>query len=117
MVRILRRKFIITAMLAISILLLVLLAVINIGNFAVNHRRANQVLDNLIESEGLYTPPEEAPARFDQGPPPGPWPHVPARPTADDMLGARYFFVRFDAEGTITAGTVNGTAIRFTVKL
>lgn len=103
MIRILRRKFIITAMLAISILLLVLLAVINIGNFAVNNRRNNQVLDNLIESEGLYTPPEEASVQFYQEPPPGPWPQVPALPTADDMLGARYFFVRFDTEGNITS--------------
>lgn len=103
MIRILRRKFIITAMLAITILLLVLLAVINIGNFTLNSQRANQVLDNLVESEGLYTPPKEAPIRFYQKPPPGPWPKVPALPTADDMLGARYFFVRFDIDGSITS--------------
>lgn len=105
MIRILRRKFIITAMLAISILLLILLAVINIGNFAVNSRRTNQMLDNLIESEGLYTPPEEAAVQFRHGGKPieGPWPQIPAPPTVDDMLGARYFFARFDTNGSITS--------------
>ena len=103
MIRILRRKFMITAMLAISILLLVLLAVINIGNFAANNRRTNQVLDNLIASEGLYSPPEESAVRRYPKPPPGPWHPVPALPTADDMLGARYFFARFDTEGNITS--------------
>ena len=53
MIQILRRRFIITAMLAISVLLLVLLGVINTGNIIVNNQRINQVLNNLIESEGL----------------------------------------------------------------
>lgn len=60
MIQILQRRFIITAMLAISVLLLVLLGVINTGNIIVNNQRTNQVMNNLIESEGLYTPPEEA---------------------------------------------------------
>lgn len=100
MIQILRRRFIITAMLAISVLLLVLLGVINTGNIIVNNQRTNQVLNNLIESEGLYTPPEEAMVQF------SPtedatrtWPQIPASPTTDDMLGARYFFVRFNTKG------------------
>ena len=64
MIQILRRRFIITAMLAISVLLLVLLGVINTGNIIVNNQQINQVLNNLIESEGLYTPPEEAMVQF-----------------------------------------------------
>ena len=52
MIQILRRRFIITAMLAISVLLLVLLGVINTGNIIVNNQRTNQVLNNLIESYG-----------------------------------------------------------------
>ena len=50
MIQILRRRFIITAMLAISVLLLVLLGVINTGNIIVNNQRTNQVMNNLIES-------------------------------------------------------------------
>ena len=45
MIQILRRRFIITAMLAISVLLLVLLGVINTGNIIVNNQQINQVLD------------------------------------------------------------------------
>ncbi|MDE7000334.1 MAG: HAMP domain-containing histidine kinase [Lachnospiraceae bacterium] len=108
MIQILRRRFIITAMLAISVLLLVLLGVINTGNIIVNNQQINQVLNNLIESEGLYTPPEEAMVQF------SPtedstrtWPQIPASPTTDDMLGARYFFVRFDIDGEITSADIS----------
>ena len=108
MIQILRRRFIITAMLAISVLLLVLLGVINTGNIIVNNQQINQVLNNLIESEGLYTPPEEAMVQF------SPtedatrtWPQIPASPTTDDMLGARYFFVRFDTDGEITSADIS----------
>lgn len=104
MIQMLRRRFVITAMLAISVLLLVLLGVINIGNIAANNRRTNQVLNKLMESEGRYTPPEETMVQFP--PSNGPvrtWPKIPASPTADEMLGARYFSVHFDKNGEITS--------------
>jgi hypothetical protein len=35
------------------------------------------------------------------------WPQIPAPPTTDDMLGARYFFVRFDTDGEITSADIS----------
>lgn len=104
MIQTLRRRFVITAMLAITVLLLVLLGVINIGNIVVNKWRTSQVLNNLIESEGLYTPPEEAMVQFSPTEEPmRTWPQIPETPTADEMLGARYFFARFDLNGEISS--------------
>lgn len=108
MIQMLRRRFIITAMLAISVLLLVLLGVVNIGNIIVNNQQTSHVLANLIESEGLYTPPEEAMVQFSHTKEPaGTWPQISDAPSADDMLGARYFFVRFGTSGEITAVDTN----------
>lgn len=104
MIQILRQRFVITAMLAVSALLLVLLGVINIGNIVVNNQEISQVLNNLIESEGLYTPQEEAMVQFAPTEEPvRTWPQILESPTADDMLSARYFSVRFDTSGKITS--------------
>lgn len=108
MIQILRRQFIITAMVAITVLLLVLFGVINIGNIIVNNQRTGHVLNDLIKSEGLYTPPEEAMVQFSHTEEfAGPWPQISEMPSADDMLGARYFFVRFDTNGEITSADTN----------
>lgn len=108
MIQMLRRRFIITAMLAISVLLLVLLGVVNIGNIIVNNQQTSHVLANLIESEGVYTPPEEAMVQFSHTEESArTWPQISEIPSADDMLGARYFFVRFDTNGEITSVDTN----------
>lgn len=57
-----------------------------------------QVLLQLAESEGLYTPPSKP-----QDDPP----HGPTAPTPDDMMGARYFYVRFDADGAVVQTNVS----------
>lgn len=103
MIRVLRRRFVVSAMAAISVLLTVLLGVINIGNLIAGEQRTEQVLDMLSEGEGMYSPPENEPRHFSpdgkkRGLPPG-----QTAPTPDEMLGARYFFVRFDAAGEIVS--------------
>lgn len=85
-------------MAAISVLLLVLVGAINLVNFSISARRVEQVLSQLVESEGLYTPPN-----MQQGNSP----HAPNAPTPDDMMGARYFFVRFDADGVVVQTNVS----------
>ena len=86
------------SMTAISVLLLVLVGAINLANFTISARRVEQVLSQLVESEGLYTPPS-----IQQDDPP----HGPNAPTPDDMMGARYFFVRFDADGAVLQTNVS----------
>lgn len=57
MTKVLQRRFVIASMAAISVLLLVLVGAINLVNFSITARRVEQVLSQLVESEGLYTPP------------------------------------------------------------
>ena len=82
MTKVLQRRFVIASMAAISVLLLVLVGAINLVNFSITARRVEQVLSQLVESEGLYTPPN-----MQQGNSP----HASNAPTPDDMMGARYF--------------------------
>ena len=98
MTKVLQRRFVIASMAAISVLLLVLVGAINLVNFSITARRVEQVLSQLVESEGLYTPPN-----MQQGNSP----HAPNAPTPDDMMGARYFFVRFDGDGAIVQTNVS----------
>lgn len=98
MTKVLQRRFVIASMAAISVLLLVLVGAINLVNFSITARRVEQVLSQLVESEGLYTPPN-----MQQGNSP----HAPNAPTPDDMMGARYFFVRFDADGAAVQTNVS----------
>lgn len=98
MTKVLQRRFVIASMAAISVLLLVLVGAINLVNFSITARRVEQVLSQLVESEGLYTPPN-----MQQGNSP----HASNAPTPDDMMGARYFFVRFDADGATVQTNVS----------
>lgn len=106
MLKLLRRRFVFTAMTAISFLLLILLGFINIGNICINQQRINRIIDKLVASEGLYTPPQH-PNPSEQPLPEPDWPGFSMLPTEDDIMGARYFFVRFDNDGNIIAVNVN----------
>ncbi|MGI6029341.1 MAG: sensor histidine kinase [Candidatus Heteroscillospira sp.] len=99
MTKTLQKRFVFTAMIAISVLLLFLVSAINIANYVFVNREVDEVLSQLVESEGLYTPPSIPPKKT---------PHqFPGAPTPDDIMGARYFFVRFDASGAIIHTNVN----------
>lgn len=50
MTKILQKKFVVTAMTAISVLLCFLLGLINLVTFMIDDRRINDVLDILIRS-------------------------------------------------------------------
>lgn len=93
MTKTLQKRFVITAMAAISVLLLVLVGTINIANYWIASQQIEEILLELVESEGLYTPPIAQ--QKEERPP------FPSAPTPDDMMGARYFFVRFDSNGQI----------------
>lgn len=103
MIRVLRRRFVISAMAAISVLLIVLLGVINFGNLISGELRTEQMLDMLSEGEGMYSPPEIEPRRFFPDGKKRTAPPEQKAPTPDEMLGARYFFVRFDSCGEIVS--------------
>ena len=92
----LQKRFVRTAMAAISILLVILLSAVNIANIIIVNQRAENVMSILTAGRGSYDPsshrqPNDTESRFP----------LFRRPTPDDMMGARYFYVRFDSEGNI----------------
>lgn len=96
MTKTLQKRFVFTAMAAVSILLVILLSAVNIANIIIVNQRADRVMSILTAGRGSYDPKldrhSENPERQFS---------VFRRPTPDDMMGARYFYVRFDSAGTI----------------
>lgn len=97
----LQRKFVLTAMSAVTVLLIILLGAINGLNFRQNGRQTDRLLEILAqEAAGPPRPVPEA----------SPFPGMPKKQpgdffsppvTEDHAMAARYFFVRFDREGRI----------------
>lgn len=112
MIASLKRKFIVSAMIAVTVLLLALLGVVNAGNAWVNSRETARLLENLIQMEGLRPP------AFPDGaaPPSPPWGEAPSKkpagtweegrgfmmdtPMDNDRLAAVYFTARV-VDGTV----------------
>jgi len=96
MTKTLQKHFVRTAMAAITILLVFLLSAVNIANIIIVNQQAEKVMSVLTAGRGSYDPsshrqPKDAERQF---------PFF-RRPTPDDMMGARYFYVRFDSAGNI----------------
>lgn len=107
MQKILQKKFVITAMAAVSVLLLILLGAINGLNFWQNERQTDRLLGMLLQETA--GDPRMAPGNQ-------PFPVIPKREpenffsppvTEDNAMAARCFFVWFDSEGSITETDVS----------
>lgn len=96
MIRSIQKRFIVTAMAAITVLLIVLLGGINIVNYVMTQRQTGYILDTLVDSRGAYDPPGAPVFQDDRANK-----LRPDAPRPDDMLGARYFIVFFDADGEV----------------
>ena len=96
MTKTLQKRFVYTAMVAISVLLVILLGAVNVTNIVLVNRQADKVMSVLTAGRGTYDPTTHRQPQ-DSGP------GLPffRRPTPDDMMGARYFYVHFDPEGSI----------------
>lgn len=94
MIKILQRKFIVTAMTAISVLLILLLGTINIINIRAVGRQIDARLEMISQTEGdphnILTPPEDAPPR-EHG----------MKNDYDTFMSSNFFIVRFDKNGDI----------------
>lgn len=96
MTKTLQIRFVYTAMVAISVLLIILLGAVNVTNIVLVNQQAEKVMSVLTAGRGSYDPAtHRQPQDTGSGLP------FFRRPTPDDMMGARYFFVRFDSEGNI----------------
>lgn len=83
-----RRKFVVTAMAGVTLLLLVLLGGINGVNLWLNSRDTDMLLNALADGEGTIRPERGGPGFF--GPP----------LDGDDAMSAVFFIVRLDADGS-----------------
>lgn len=96
MIKTLQKKFVVTAMIAVSVLLIALLGALNIGNAIISSRQTDALLSSLLTSEIPHSPEplQSKPGKhrdnlFD---PPL---------TEDSRLSARYFMVMLDTQGEI----------------
>lgn len=103
MIRALQKKFVLTSMTAITILLLVLLGGINISNLVVTNRTTKETLSALMQQEQMRShsdsgsAPQTAPA-----PPEGQGDPLDGRPSQDDVMSSNYFVVCLDSSGNAT---------------
>lgn len=99
----LQKKFVMTAMAAISVLLLILLGTINGLNFWQNERQSDRLMDMLCQQIAGAPPSEPGMLPFpDMQGKRGPRDFFSPPVTEDHAMAARYFCVWFDREGTIT---------------
>jgi hypothetical protein len=97
MMRSLRNKFVFFAMAAVTVLLLVLLLAINGMAYFIFERQSDAVLENLVESDGMFM---QSPFRKDRMP-------VPVPPEMDIMRSARFFIVELDEYGSAMFANVD----------
>ena len=98
MIRTLQKKFIVTAMIAVTVLLLVLLGAINAVNAVSASRESDQLLELVAAQEGFGPAPRERPAGLAD---PGRQGLFQRTPNEDDRLSAPSFSVRFTAAGEL----------------
>jgi len=106
MIKALQKKFVFTAMLAVSILLLILLGTINILNIVMVRTETNKTLAMISEADG----------NFDRiQPPPNPTPpsdfRIKPKDERDKFLSSNFFIVRLNASGQIVFTDVSRTSL------
>lgn len=100
MIEMLQRKFVLTAMTAVSVLLLVLLGAINLINGWSVNRQTDKTLAMLSEREGIL-PPQRA---LEEKEPKD----LLSPPFNEDMaMSARYFIIRLDSKGSVVYTDLN----------
>lgn len=93
MIRTLQKRFVYTAMLAVTVLLLVLLGALNLMNYITGQDQAEHMLEMLVERE-THAAPLDVPQRGEK--------NFWNRPIDEDTaMSARYFVVRWDGNGTV----------------
>lgn len=96
MIKTLKRKFIFTAMTAITILLLVLIGAINIINMNINNSQSERMMERIIDMEGMAREPHPVPDK------PNPDSVFPFPPISEDnAMAARFFTVTLNEQGEI----------------
>ena len=105
MIPTLQKKFVLTAMAAITVLLLCLLGAINIANLIITEKQIQRTLYVVAENAGKA----EDVLPLPENPPPKPSIQAPKN-EYDTIMSANFFVVQFDANGTVLAVDVNRTS-------
>lgn len=101
MIKELRRKFVLTAMLAVSILLLLLLGAINVLNYNSMNEDTDKTLQMVSNYEGDANNLEQRPEQGEDNPPPERF-GMEGKNDYDAFLSSNFFVVRFDGNGEVT---------------
>ena len=101
MVKELQRKFVRTTMLVVTILLIVFLVAINIGNYLLSRRDNLSELDRIF-SRYVVQVPDLAAGGTGPGEPRAEGPQMPGRPEIDEGNPGLYFAARVNGEGVVT---------------
>lgn len=98
MVKTLKRKFVISSMIAITTLIVLLLGAVNIGNIIIKKRNVERTLSVITNNAG--SPP---PMRNDESDAPLPPPTGFSREKNDydTFMSSNFFFVKYDSEGNV----------------
>lgn len=105
MIRTLQKKFVVTAMTAITFLILLLLGAINIANIVIVGNEIERTLQVVSENEGgagnQMPKPDAAP--------PGPFSNAPKN-DYDTFMSSNFFVVRFDQSGSVVYVDISRTS-------
>lgn len=106
MMKALQKKFVFTAMIAVSILLFILLGIINIVNIAMVRTETDKTLTMISEADGnfdhIQPPPNSAPP-FDF--------RIKPKDERDKFLSSNFFIVRLNGNGQIVFTDVSRTSL------
>lgn len=105
MIRVLQKKFVFTAMIAVSILILILLGTINVVNIIMVRNETNQTLSMISEADGNFdhiqpTPSSVPPFDF----------RIEPKDERDKFLSSNFFVVRLNGNGQIIFTDVSRTS-------
>lgn len=106
MIKALQKRFVVTAMAAVSVLLLLLLGTINIVNITIVRNETDKTLTIISEAEGDF-------GRVPMPPTPAPPPDFRVEPKdkRDKFLSSNFFVVRFAANGQAVYTDVSRTSM------
>ena len=106
MMKTLQKKFVFTAMLAVSILLLILLGTINVVNIVMVRTETNKTLSMISEADGnfdhIQPPPSSAPPSDFR---------IEPKDERDKFLSSNFFIVKLDGNGQIVFTDVSRTSL------
>lgn len=105
MIKVLQRKFVITSMIAVSMLLLILLGTINAVNIVMVRKETDKTLAMIAEANGSFDriqPPPHSSPPFDF--------RIEPKDERDKFLSSNFFIVRLNESGQVVFTDVSRTS-------